>query len=486
MAHLLLAALRTGLFTYLWLCETEARQTQNLGRTEAAPRGLQGVGASQICVSDYFQEHGYIEVDSGVKYFYWFIQSYGFPSSDPTVIWTPGEPGLSSLMSFLTSNGPCIINTTSGAILNNSLNWNQAFNLVYLDEPAGVGFSTGKIETDSNIRAAYLRNFTVAFFKKFPQYNHRVYYFGSSQSGLVIPKAAKLTYEYNVNKSKRHQIDFTGVALLNALTSFRTQIVDTPKTAYGSPTTPRRITKEQYEKMNLENLQCVSQATICNQDPSPLNIACKRAAEACQNSSILNLPREVNINMYNLGEVCMNQVPDYCRPFAQAEAFLNKAEVKKSIGVDPSFVYKRYNPEVDNAIQSSYSQYEDSYPILGPLIDTYNMKLLVLTGDLGYIYPWTSSKTWLLNLKFSQQEAFSKAPDYDLKDSSIPHPFGQVRYLKLPHKARLVFVRVGERSDRCNLPDCVSHAQIALEITTVYNGSPKASTAEAPSQRLAG
>ncbi|EER04353.1 hypothetical protein Pmar_PMAR002507, partial [Perkinsus marinus ATCC 50983] len=65
------------------------------------------------------------------------------------------------------------------------------------------------------------RNFTVAFLKKFPQYNHRVHLFGSSEAGPVIPEVAKLIYEYNAGKSRRKQIDFKGVALVNALLSMR-------------------------------------------------------------------------------------------------------------------------------------------------------------------------------------------------------------------------------------------------------------------------
>ncbi|KAF4725399.1 hypothetical protein FOZ63_001010, partial [Perkinsus olseni] len=294
------------------------------------PRDLQGnVGASPLCVSEYFQEHGYIEVGPGVKYFFMFIKSYFFPESDPTVIWQQGEPGLSGLTSFLATNGPCTLNTSTGTTtFRNSLNWNQAFNVLWIDEPAGVGFSTGTTVTDAPTRAAYMRNFTINFFKKFPQYNHRVYFFGSSQAGLVIPKVAKSIYEYNEGKSKRKKIDLVGIALFNALVSMRMQYASLPKMAYDSPPAPRRITEEhvefRYQKMNLEALKCVNFATLCNQGQAKAD--CDRAYEACQDSTVYSLPKEVSINMYDLREVCQNQQPDYCRPYAQVETFLNRAD----------------------------------------------------------------------------------------------------------------------------------------------------------------
>ncbi|KAF4680604.1 hypothetical protein FOZ62_000782, partial [Perkinsus olseni] len=274
---------------------------------------------------EYFQEHGYIEVGPGVKYFFMFIKSYFFPESDPTVIWQQGEPGLSGLTSFLATNGPCTLNTSTGTTtFRNSLNWNQAFNVLWIDEPAGVGFSTGTTVTDAPTRAAYMRNFTINFFKKFPQYNHRVYFFGSSQAGLVIPKVAKSIYEYNEGKSKRKKIDLVGIALFNALVSMRMQYASLPKMAYDSPPAPRRITEEQYQKMNLEALKCVNFATLCNQGQAKAD--CDRAYEACQDSTVYSLPKEVSINMYDLREVCQNQQPDYCRPYAQVETFLNRAD----------------------------------------------------------------------------------------------------------------------------------------------------------------
>ncbi|KAF4689518.1 hypothetical protein FOZ60_001571 [Perkinsus olseni] len=405
------------------------------------PRDLQGnVGASPLCLSEYFQEHGYIEVGPGVKYFFMFIKSYFFPESDPTVIWQQGESGLSGLTSFLTTNGPCTLNTSTGTTtFRNSLNWNQAFNVLWIDEPAGVGFSTGTTVTDVPTRAAYMRNFTINFFKKFSQYNHRVYFFGSSQAGLVIPKVAKSIYEYNEGKSRLKKINLVGIALINALVSMRMQYASLPKMAYDSPPAPRRITEEQYDKMNLEALKCVNFATLCNQGQAEAD--CDRASEACQDSTIYSLPKEVSINMYDLRQVCQNQEPDYCRPYAQVETFLNRADVKQSMGVDPKFVYKRYNPKVDKDLRSDASYYADSYEILGSMMDNNGLKLLVVAGDCSYMQPWATTKEWLLNVKFSQQDQFKNTKDVDLKTDKTT-TIGQIRYLKLLHGARIVFVKL--------------------------------------------
>ncbi|EER01373.1 hypothetical protein Pmar_PMAR009772, partial [Perkinsus marinus ATCC 50983] len=174
-------------------------------------------------------------------------------------------------------------------------------------------------------------------------------------------------------KSRRKQIDFKGVALVNALLSMRLQYSKQGKMAYDNPPAPRRITKPQYEKMNLEALQCINFATLCNQGQAKRD--CDRAYTACQQSTVISLPKEVSIDMYDVREVCQNQVPDHCRPYADVERFLNKPEVKKSFGVDPAFDYKRYNPKVDEAIRRSPGFYADSYQTLGPLMDNNALKV---------------------------------------------------------------------------------------------------------------
>lgn len=55
----------------------------------------------------------------------------------------------------------------------------------------------------------------------------------------------------------------------------------------------------------------------------------------------------------------------------------------------------------------------------------------MVTGDYGYAYPWTASKEWLLNVKFSQQEAFKNTKDADLKVSRSSHFLNSVDFVVL-------------------------------------------------------
>ncbi|KAF4916994.1 Carboxypeptidase Y-like protein A [Colletotrichum viniferum] len=58
----------------------------------------------------------------------------------PLIIWFQGGPGGSSLHGMLYENGPCLSDGANRTEFNPN-SWTEHFNIIYLDQPAGVGFS---------------------------------------------------------------------------------------------------------------------------------------------------------------------------------------------------------------------------------------------------------------------------------------------------------------------------------------------------------
>jgi carboxypeptidase C (cathepsin A) len=131
---------------------------------------------------------------------YWFIESEGNPASDPVLLWLNGGPGSSSLVGLLTENGQLqtnddSINNKSGNItlIYNPYSWSQHANVLYLEQPKGVGFSyctqgTECVNTDESV-GTEAADFLERWFAAFSEYKSNDFYItGESYAGIYIPE----------------------------------------------------------------------------------------------------------------------------------------------------------------------------------------------------------------------------------------------------------------------------------------------------------
>jgi len=136
---------------------------------------------------------GHIQVAKGRALFYWFVESQNSPAHDPLVLWTNGGPGCSGLAGFMTEQGP-FRPTADGKLVANPHSWNKVANMIFIEQPAGVGFSTvsGPMNyTDAQAatdNAAFLRGFlqTYSFYN-----TSDLYLTSESYGGHYLPTLAK-------------------------------------------------------------------------------------------------------------------------------------------------------------------------------------------------------------------------------------------------------------------------------------------------------
>ncbi|XP_059067508.1 serine carboxypeptidase-like 17 [Cryptomeria japonica] len=153
---------------------------------------------------------GYITVNEtrGRALFYYFVESERNPSEDPVLLWLTGGPGCSSFTGFVYEIGPMYfdLNYTGGLpkLIDNPHSWTKVCNIIFLDSPAGTGFSysnstedyvTGDFKTVSD---AY--TFLMKWFEAYPEFlSNPLYIGGDSYSGYIVPmltqKIADETYE---------------------------------------------------------------------------------------------------------------------------------------------------------------------------------------------------------------------------------------------------------------------------------------------------
>jgi len=138
-------------------------------------------------------------------YHYWLVQSENEPDKAPIVFWFNGGPGASSLLGYFTEQGPFNLNDESMRInttdvpvpFYNKYTWAKVSNIVFLESPAGVGFSycegnQGPINScpDWNDTSVAMDNHAIIqqFFKGYPEYMDSPFYiFGESYAGIYVP-----------------------------------------------------------------------------------------------------------------------------------------------------------------------------------------------------------------------------------------------------------------------------------------------------------
>lgn len=145
------------------------------------------------------QYSGYLEADDNKPtnrfWHYWFVESQSDPAKDPLVLWLNGGPGCSSLLGLLTELGPFSI-AANGQIQDNPYAWNKRANVIFMESPAGVGFSyavDGDIKADDDTTAKQNHLALRSFLRKFPQFKGRpLYLTGESYGGVYLPTLAVL------------------------------------------------------------------------------------------------------------------------------------------------------------------------------------------------------------------------------------------------------------------------------------------------------
>ena len=153
---------------------------------------------------------GYLNVSSGKSLFYVFVQSHAAvgktQNNDPLIIWFNGGPGCSSLLGLFTQNGPFVIDQFDTNIKQNPFPWTLNANVLYIESPAGVGFTRAdtprdKIHNDVTQSEDALVAIQ-AFFTGFPEYlTNDIYIAGESYAGIYVPYVAWQMHQLNAQNS---------------------------------------------------------------------------------------------------------------------------------------------------------------------------------------------------------------------------------------------------------------------------------------------
>ncbi|KAL9994748.1 putative carboxypeptidase C [Helianthus debilis subsp. tardiflorus] len=385
-----------------------------------------------VSVDDLGHHAGYypIEHSHAARMFYFFFESRG-RKTDPVVIWLTGGPGCSSELALFYENGPFKIAKNSSLVWN-EYGWDQASNLLFVDQPTGTGFSYSSDKRDIRHNeqgvSDDLYDFLQAFFKAHPEFAKNDFYItGESYAGHYIPAFAARVHAGNKAKEGIH-INLKGFAIGNGLTDPLVQYK-----AYTDYALDMGIIKDSdHKNINKRLPVCETAIKLCGTDGT---VACMAAYLACNTifSSIKSVAG--NINHYDIRKQCEGSL---CYDFSDMENLLSKKSVKEALGVgDMDFV--SCSPVVYQAMIMDWMRnLEAGIPHL--LED--GIKLLVYAGEYDLICNWLGNSRWVHAMEWSGQKQFGAAPDVpfevDGSEAGLFKTHGPLSFLKVHDAGHMV------------------------------------------------
>eukprot|EP00253_Pinus_taeda_P019778 PITA_19778 len=229
------------------------------------PQGLPG----QPGGFTFRQYSGYVTVDAkaGRSLFYYFAEAIRNPIKKPLVLWLNGGPGCSSFgIGALEELGPFLINIDGRTLSYNRHAWNKVANVLFLESPAGVGFSYSNTTSDyaktgDKLTAEESYAFLVNWFNRFPQYKFRKFYIaGESYAGYYIPELASTILQHK-KLSQASFINFRGIMVGNGLMNSDTDFLGTFQYARSHAL----ISSQTYEQVISNCTNSKFNETVCQQ-----------------------------------------------------------------------------------------------------------------------------------------------------------------------------------------------------------------------------
>eukprot|EP00043_Microstomoeca_roanoka_P001212 m.31543 g.31543 ORF g.31543 m.31543 type:complete len:460 (+) comp10694_c0_seq1:946-2325(+) len=371
-------------------------------------------GWNQALPSAFFS--GYLGVGNGKWLHYWLVESERTPASDPVVFWFNGGPGCSSLDGFFYELGPLHIvepikDPQAPELYLNPYRWSKNATVVFLEAPAGVGFSyadtpaglvTNDTQTAEDNYAAL-----VAFFKAYPEYqNNQLFIAGESYAGAYVPMLALQVLQHNA-AGDATKLNLQGILVGNGVIG----------NGALDDATSQRVYAEFYRGHALVSSTLFE--TIlqdCDDFKDVSSAACKKALN--EMTAAIS-----NVNVYDIYEPCINsgfpplkthgyskrpllsfesgdQVsgPSECIDAGAATTYLNLANVREAIHV---------KSESDIGKWVICSDKVDYHVTQGSLMPAYKntiipkIRVLIFNGDVDACVPFTHNEWWTSNLNMT-------------------------------------------------------------------------------------
>jgi carboxypeptidase C (cathepsin A) len=294
-----------------------------------------------------------------------------------------------------------------GILQPNKYAWNKIANMVFVEQPVGVGFSYSDNEDDYRIgdeQAAKDNLATILqFMEKFPHFNKSSLFITSeSYGGHYMPTLANEIIKYN--DAKEHsceRLNFKGFAVGNPYTDYYSGVGAEMETYWGKQLLPKPQWDKYVSAGCLDPMQLVNNS-VCS---SLMLVFMKQIGNL--NPYALDYPvcvseqqRFMRRYLYEEDEVVENLPYEPCEEIYSTN-YLNNPDAKNALHVRSDIEWEECSRTTRYELKDKMLPMEKYYPIILSSKTHQDLRVLVYSGDDDGVCGTIGTQRWIYDLGFS-------------------------------------------------------------------------------------
>ncbi|GMH41460.1 hypothetical protein BSKO_09370 [Bryopsis sp. KO-2023] len=340
-----------------------------------------------------YHSAGYMKLNGthDAKLFYFYFEERSRQKDAPLVFWTNGGPGCSSLFGLFFENGPYKVDMQTGELSVSEYGWDIGQNMLFVDQPVGVGFSTSSDDRDfahfEKTVADDMLMFFWEFMEEHPEMKGRpLYLSGESYAGHYLPAIAKRIVEANAG-NEGPKLNLQGIILGNPWTDPGIQGLSEIDFAemHGL------ISSQFAASLRSHGDICIALVNSCTETLD--RETCLRARHICYKYSRRPIMKENPfMDVYDIRRKCYEKD---CYHINHIKSFLDSPEVQEKLGVKKEWVecshtvHGQMKADMHVSVKSTFEF----------LLREAGLRTIIYVGDQDFACNWIGNQRWIRSMK---------------------------------------------------------------------------------------
>ncbi|XP_050211068.1 serine carboxypeptidase-like 40 [Mercurialis annua] len=348
------------------------------------------------------QYGGYVTVDqaAGRALYYYLAEAPYGKEKLPLLLWLNGGPGCSSMAyGAMEELGPFRVNSDGKTLYINKHAWNNVANVLFLESPAGVGYSYSNRSSDysnsgDRMTATDNYQFLVNWLERFPEYKTRDFYIaGESYAGHYIPELAHNILLHNKQAGKSI-VNLKGIAIGNAAINDETDNYGQYEFFSSHALNPPKILADIKKFCNFSPIDTSKPSQQCNEtisksDNNTIGIDVYNIyAPLCHNQNLTATPKSVSFTEY---DPCSDNY---------VYAYMNRADVQLALHANVTRLNFTWNLCSDPIFNGWKDSPVSTLPLLQEFISS-GIRVWIYSGDTDGRIPVTSTQLSLKKMNLT-------------------------------------------------------------------------------------